>query len=172
MSEKNESTSDVPAENNSADFFTEPSTSAESKSTKNAMPWAAIAAFSLVAAVGGFALGQTNGFDGRPAGAVERMGLQHMGEARPGGQDGFGDKMGGRMHGNHIQGGEIRGYQGNDGPMDGKTPHCHDANGQDVTVGTDGKCADGTLPMQRMDRYGQMNTPTPIPSTSSSTLTN
>lgn len=203
MSEKNESASDVPAENNSADFFAEPATASTSdssgaqsapaessvtgsKSLRNSIPWAAVAAFSLVAAVGGFALGQTNGFDGRPAGAIERMGDGRMGDARHGnqegrsGQDGFGGKSG-RMHGDRMQdgqmhGGEIRGFTGNDGPMDGGTPHCHDANGQDVAVGTDGKCADGTVPMQRMDPYGHMGTATPgataTPSTSSSTLTN
>lgn len=189
MSEKNESASDVPAENNSADFFAEPatasasdtsaanSTGSGSKTLRNSIPWAAVAAFSLVAAVGGFALGQTNGFDGRPAGAFERMGdARHGGQDGGSGQDGFAGKSGrmhgDRMHGGQMHGGEIRGFTGNDGPMDGSTPHCHDANGQDVAVGTDGKCADGTVPMPRMDRYGQMNTPTPIPSTGSSTLTN
>lgn len=192
MSEKNESASDIPAENNSGDFFAEPAKASTSdtsatttsgnsaKSIRNSIPWAAVAAFSLVAAVGGFALGQTNGFDGRPAGAIERMGdARHGNQDGNGNQDGFGGKSGGgRMHGNHMQGGEIRGFTGNDGPIDGQTPHCHDANGQDVTVGTDGKCADGTVPMQRMDRNGHMGTATPgattspTPSTSSSTLTN
>lgn len=166
MSEKNESVAEVPAEGNSADFFTEPNVASATESKKITWPWTAVAATALVAGLGGYAIGHSSGFDQRPTASMEQLGGPQA------------DGRGAGMHGP-----DMRGQMGdNDGPLDGRTPHCHDANGQDQAVGTDGKCADGTTPLAPMqdqmkdgrNRGGHHGGGmiAPAPSTSPSTLTN
>ena len=67
MSEKNESVAEVPAEGNSAGFFSASNSTSEAtdavKAKRTAWPWAAVAATALVAGIGGYAIGQNGGFD-------------------------------------------------------------------------------------------------------------
>lgn len=181
MSDQNESeanvpAADVPAPGNSADFFSEsnvasesaqPNSTFKSKSKKFTWPIAAVAATALVAGLGGYAIGHNGGFDGRPVGSVERYGMHQPGGGPQGGMQGHG------MKGNDIPGFGTQGRMGpNDGPLDGRTPHCHDASGQDQAVGADGKCADGSVPIQSQLRDGthggyQMN-PSATPSATTS----
>lgn len=160
MSEKNESVAEVPAEGNSADFFSSSKVKEVVKAKRAAWPWAAVAATALVAGIGGYAIGQTSGFNERPAAFSERLGNGPMGEEQMQG------RMGGHKGGHHDgrMDGQMMGE--NDGPLDGSTPHCHDANGQDVAANSDGTCADGTTPGGKM--MGPNTQPSASPSTSAS----
>lgn len=156
MAEKNESVADVPAEGNSADFFSPSKVKEAVKAKRAAWPWAAVAATALVAGIGGYAIGHTGGFNERPAAFSERLGNGPIGDEQMQG------KMGGHQDGR--MGGQMMGD--NDGPLDGRTPHCHDANGQDVVANSDGTCADGSTPGGKM--MGPNTQPSASPSTSAS----
>ncbi|MEY4312355.1 MAG: hypothetical protein RLZZ571_1125 [Actinomycetota bacterium] len=156
MSEKNESVAEVPAEGNSADFFSASKVKEAVKAKRVAWPWLAVAATAVVAGLGGFAIGHTGGFNDRPAAFSERLGNGPMGDHQMNGHKGghHDGRMGGQMMGD------------NDGLLNGSTPHCHDANGQDVQVQADGTCADGSIPGEKM--MGPNTQPSASPSASSS----
>lgn len=160
MAEKNESVAEVPAEGNSADFFSTSKVKEVVKAKRAAWPWAAVAATALVAGVGGYAIGQTSGFNERPAAFSERLGNPPMGDEQMHGP------MGGHKGGHHDgpMGDQMRGD--GDDPFDGNTPHCHDANGQDVAANADGTCAAGLTPGGKM--MGPNIKPSASPSTSAS----
>jgi hypothetical protein len=160
MAEKNESVADVPAEGNSADFFSPSKVKEAVKAKRVSWTWVAVVATALVAGIGGYAIGHTGGFNERPAAFSERLGNGPMGDEQMHGR--MGGHKGGHQDGR--MGGQMPGD--NDGPLDGSTPHCHDANGQDVAANADGTCDDGSTPGSKM--MGPNTQPSASPSTSAS----
>lgn len=132
MSDQNESeanvpAADVPAQGNSADFFSESTVASESaqptenfksKSKKFTWPIAAVVATALVAGLGGYAIGQNGRFDGHPVGSVERYGMHQPGGGPQDGMKGYG-----------MKGNDMPGF------------------GPQGRMGADGKCADGSVPL-------------------------
>jgi hypothetical protein len=160
MAEKNESVAEVPAEGNSADFFSPSKIKEAVKAKRAAWPWAAVAATALVAGIGGYAIGHSGGFNERPAAFSERLGNGPIGDEQMHGR--MGGHKGGHQDGRMS--GQMKGD--NDGPLDRSTLHCHDANGQDVEVQADGTCADGSTPGGKM--MGPNTQPSASPSASAS----
>lgn len=160
MSEKNESVAEVPAEGNSADFFSANKVKEAVKAKRAAWPWITVAATALVAGIGGYAIGHTGGFNERPVAFSERFGNGPMGEEQMQG------RMGGHKGGHHDGRMEGQMMGDNDGSLDGNTPHCHDANGKDVAASAEGTCADGSTPGGKM--MGPNTQPSASPSTSAS----
>lgn len=160
MSEKNESVAEVPAEGNSADFFSASKVKEVDSAKRASWPWVAVAATALVSGIGGYAIGHTSEFNEHPAAFSERLGTGPAGDQQMQG------RMGGHKGGHHDgrRDGQMMGD--NDGAFDGRTPHCHDVNGQDVAANADGTCADGTTLGGKM--MGPTTQPSASPSTSAS----